>query len=226
MKNRFVSIASHEFRTPLSSIQHSADFIRKNHQQMGGDELDKRLDNIEKQAQHMACLLDDVLTYGKSEVGKIQLITSTFVLHDFINQIVEEVGQATKNTHLIQVDSIGTPDQITTDEKLLRTVFINLLTNAIKFSPGQEQVYLKVDGGDGQLQFSIQDDGLGIPEDEMDQVFEPFIRGKGVDAIQGTGLGLSIVKRAVDLLKGTIQVSSRTGTGTTFTVTIPQHQKL
>ncbi len=221
MKSRFVSIASHEFRTPLSSIQFSADFIKKYNERITKEELSKRLDNIEKQAQHMTYLLDDVLTYGKSEAGKIQLVISTIVLRDFLNGIVEEVGHSTKNTHTIKADFIGIPDRITTDEKLLRNVLINLLTNAIKFSPGRQHVYLTTDGREDQLLFSVRDDGIGIPEDEVDTIFEPFVRGKGVAAIQGTGLGLSIVKRAVELLKGTIQASSQTGSGTTFTVTVP-----
>jgi len=104
---------------------------------------------------------------------------------------------------------------------LLRNVLINLLTNAIKFSPARQHVYLTTDGREDQLLFSVRDDGIGIPEDEVDTIFEPFVRGKGVAAIQGTGLGLSIVKRAVELLKGTIQASSQTGSGTTFTVTVP-----
>jgi PAS domain S-box-containing protein len=222
MKSRFVAIASHEFRTPLSSIQFSADFIKKNNQRISKDEVSKRLDNIEKQAQHMTYLLDDVLTYGKSEAGKIQLVISNITLLDFINKIIEEVGHSTKNTHSIKVDFIELPAELTTDEKLLRNVLINLLTNAIKFSPGREKVYLTVDGSQGQLLFSVRDDGIGIPDDEVDTIFEPFVRGKGVASIQGTGLGLSIVKRAVELLKGTIQAKSRMGTGTTFMVTLPR----
>jgi len=221
MKSRFVSIASHEFRTPLSSIQFSADFIKKNNQKLSKEELSKRLENIEKQAHHMTSLLDDVLTYGKSEAGKIQLITSTIAVRDFINKIIEEVGHSSKNTHQIKVDFLRIPDQLTTDEKLLRNVLINLLTNAIKFSPGREAVHLAISGNNGQLLFSIHDDGIGIPEEEVDTIFEPFVRGKGVASIQGTGLGLSIVKRAVELLKGTIQATSQVGSGTTFIVTLP-----
>ncbi len=221
MKSRFVSIASHEFRTPLSSIQFSADFIKKNNQKISKEELSKRLENIEKQAQHMTSLLDDVLTYGKSEAGKIQLIISTIAVRDFINKIIEEVGHSSKNTHQIKVDFLRIPDQLTTDEKLLRNVLINLLTNAIKFSPGHEAIHLAISGNNGQLLFSVHDDGIGIPEEEVDTIFEPFVRGKGVTSIQGTGLGLSIVKRAVELLKGTIQAKSQVGSGTTFIVTLP-----
>jgi len=142
-------------------------------------------------------------------------------LRDFLNGIVEEVGHSTKNTHTIKADFIGIPDRITTDEKLLRNVLINLLTNAIKFSPGHEAIHLAISGNNGQLLFSVHDDGIGIPEEEVDTIFEPFVRGKGVTSIQGTGLGLSIVKRAVELLKGTIQAKSQVGSGTTFIVTLP-----
>jgi len=169
----------------------------------------------------MTYLLDDVLTYGKSQAGQIQLILSNIDLTDFLNKIVEDVANSTKNTHGIKKEFKSLPVEISTDEKLLRNVLINLLTNAIKFSPGKSDVYLMVQGDGSQLVISIRDQGIGIPEDEVDKIFEPFVRGKAVTAIQGTGLGLAIVKKAVELLSGSIQAESKSGSGTTFTVNIP-----
>lgn len=224
MKSRFISIASHEFRTPLSSIEFAANFIRKENAHLSKEELNSKLKTIEKQVKHMTYLLDDVLTYGKSEAGKIQLIISNIVLEDFLDRIVEDVGHSTKNTHVIEKNFNQLPEGISTDEKLLRNVLINLLTNAIKFSPGRHCVYLNVRGDKNQLVISVRDEGIGIPEDEGEKIFEPFIRGKAVTSIQGTGLGLSIVKKAVELLKGSIQTESRVGEGTTFIVKIPTHE--
>ncbi|MEX2233517.1 MAG: ATP-binding protein, partial [Cyclobacteriaceae bacterium] len=109
-----------------------------------------------------------------------------------------------------------------TDEKLLRNILINLLTNAIKFSPVKEEVSLNVLDQDTFITIEISDEGIGIPENEMEIIFEPFVRGKDADQIQGTGLGLSIVKKAVELLNGTIKVKSTVGKGSVFIVTIPR----
>jgi len=224
MKNRFVSIASHEFRTPLSSIQFEADFIRK-HKKISHDDLIKRLIGIEKQVGHMNTLLDDVLTYGRSESGKIQLMISMIEVLDFTNKIVKDVSQSTKNTHAIHATFHQLPQEIATDEKLLRNIVINLLTNAIKFSPGHKNVYLTMTGLKGQILITVRDEGIGIPAHEVDKIFEPFIRGRAASAIQGTGLGLSIAKKGVELLGGTISVESQEGKGALFTVAIPEYQK-
>lgn len=221
MKSRFVSIASHEFRTPLSSIQFSANFLKQYSHRIEKQERDQKLDNIVNQVEHMAGLLDDVLTIGKGEAGKINLITSKIRLHDFVLKIVEEVGHSTKNTHTIMTDLNGTPSVIETDEKLLRSILSNLLTNAIKFSPGQDKVYMSLLNMGDKIQIQVKDKGMGIPQDELDRIFEPFLRGRGVSSIPGTGLGLSITKKAVDLLQGTLKAESRPDAGTTFTVQMP-----
>jgi len=111
--------------------------------------------------------------------------------------------------------------KVVSEEKLLRSVIVNLLTNAIKFSPDKDHVFLTVKGLGNQLIVMVRDEGIGIPPDELERIFEPFLRGKGVGSIQGTGLGLSIVKKSVDLLGGTIHVTSEVGKGSTFTVTVP-----
>lgn len=225
IKSRFVSIASHEFRSPLSSIQFQTNFILQGNGSIGQEDLRRRLGSIEKHAHHMSVLLDDVLTYEKAENGKIKLDTSKIELNDFLSRIVEEVSHyKQKNSSIVKTDFKHIPMMITSDERLLRSIFINLLTNAIKFSPDAEHVFLTVKGSGHQLIIVVRDEGIGIPEDEVDKIFEPFLRGKSVGSIQGTGLGLSIVKKSVDLLKGAIHVSSAVGKGTIFTVTIPIEQ--
>jgi signal transduction histidine kinase len=168
----------------------------------------------------MMFLLDDVLTYGKSEAGKIQLITSHIDLKEFLEKIIEDVGHTTKNTHTIRLSLKSSTKTIETDEILLRNVLINLLTNAIKYSPGKEFVDLTVDKSTYTLNFIIQDSGIGIPVNEQDRIFEAFVRGRSVENIQGTGLGLSIVKKAVELLGGTIELESEVEQGTMVTVAI------
>lgn len=226
IKSRFVSIASHEFRSPLSSIRFQTNLIKQGSQQMTAEELEKRLSSIEKHASHMTMLLDDVLSYEKAETNKIKIDLAEIDLNEFLSRIVEEASHfMPKETCTIKTDFTGIPRVIASDEKLLRSILINLLTNAIKFSPGREHVFFNVKGLGHQLIMVVRDQGIGIPENEIDKVFEPFLRGKSASSIQGTGLGLSIVKKSIDLLNGTIHTHSQVGVGTTFTVTIPTKQE-
>jgi len=222
VKSRFVSIASHEFRSPLSSIQFQTNFIKEQGGTLPPDDLHRRVGAIEKHAQHMAMLLNDVLNYEKTETNKIRLDLTEIDLRDFLNRVVEEVShQKKRETDIVQTEFDQLPVKIVSEEKLLRSIVVNLLTNAIKFSPERDRVYFEVKGLGHQLIIIVRDEGIGIPPDELEKIFEPFLRGKGVGSIQGTGLGLSIVKKSIDLLGGTIHVASEVGKGTTFTVTIP-----
>jgi PAS domain S-box-containing protein len=221
MKSRFVSIASHEFRTPLSSIQHATGYIQKNKRWASDNALMEKLKDIEKQSKHMMFLLDDVLVYGKSEAGKIQLIVKRIPLKEFLEKIMEDVRHTAKDTHRIKLILDNQKAEIETDEKLLRNVLINLLTNAIKYSPGQKLVKLDASISKLALQLVVKDTGMGIAPEDQDRIFEAFVRGRSVDGINGTGLGLSIVKKAVELLQGKIELESVVNKGTTVTVTIP-----
>jgi len=221
MKSRFVSIASHEFKSPLSSIDFAANFIKQNAATIGKKKLNEKVEVIEKHVSYMSNLLEDVLNYSKNEAGKIRIIPSEIYLDSFIKSSVEEVACLCKHSHHICV-STNVLGIWVTDEKLLRNIIINLLTNAVKFSPGREEVSLNVLDEGEFITFEVSDEGIGIPEHEMKTIFMPFIRGRATDDIQGTGLGLSIVKKAVELLDGSIEVESALGKGTTFKVTIPR----
>jgi PAS domain S-box-containing protein len=221
MKSRFVSIASHEFRTPLSSIDFAASFIKQNAATIGKKKLNEKVEVIEKHVNYMSHLLEDVLNYSKNEKGRIKLITTEICLDEFVRNCVEDVTCSCKHSHHICV-STNQLGSVVTDEKLLRNILINLLTNAIKFSPAREEISLNVLDQGSFITLQVRDEGIGIPDDEIGLIFEPFIRGKGSDAIHGTGLGLSIVKKAVELLNGTIEVESKPGEGSVFTVSIPR----
>ena len=223
LKSRFVSIASHEFRSPLSSIDFAANFIKQNAATFGKKKLNEKVEVIEKHVNYMSHLLEDVLNFSKNEPGKIKIIPTKICLEEFVASAVEEVMCLCKHSHHICV-STNKLGVLITDEKLLRNIATNLLTNAIKFSPGKEEVSLNVlDEGDF-ITFEVGDEGIGIPHEELERIFEPFVRGKSADAIQGTGLGLSIVKKAVDLLQGSIRVKSKPGKGSVFKVTIPRQR--
>jgi PAS domain S-box-containing protein len=218
VKDRFVSVASHEFRTPLSSIQFSSGYLRKFGHKLGKEQMDQKLDAIDKQLHHMINLLDDVLTVGKVNSGQIKPEKAVVYVHQFFESICEEIGQLSGNTHNIYYTNDSPGLGITSDEKLLRNVFINLITNAIKFSPDEEGVFVDVSAKQGLLTVSVRDTGIGIEQGEMEKIFEAFHRAGNANSISGTGLGLSIAKKAVELLGGEIEAESTPGLGSCFTV--------
>jgi PAS domain S-box-containing protein len=221
MKSKFVSIASHEFRTPLSTISLASGFLKKFKKKLSPEEMDAKLVNIDKQVDHMTHLLDDVLMIGKAEAGKIPVRLVSVDIRDFFERLCKEVEQSTGRTHDIRVSFSLAVETILSDEKLLRNIVINGLTNAIKFSPGTSVVNVVLWTDIQKLTIHIKDHGIGIPAADKDQLFEPFYRASNVNAIQGTGLGLSIIRKAVELLHGYIDVKSEVGVGTELTITLP-----
>jgi PAS domain S-box-containing protein len=221
MKSKFVSIASHEFRTPLSTISLASGFLKKFKHKISPEDIDKKLANIDKQVDHMTHLLDDVLMIGKAEAGKIPVRLVSVDIHEFFEKLCKEIEQSTGKTHRIRTAfNLGTAS-ILSDEKLLRNIVINGLTNAIKFSPSVPEVELSLTSDAQKLLIQVRDRGIGIPVPDKAQLFEPFYRASNVNAIQGTGLGLSIIKKAVDLLQGYIDIKSEIGKGTELTITLP-----
>ena len=227
LKSKFVSTASHEFRTPLSSINFAAGSIKKYWSKMEPNVIEKKLHKIEDQVMHMTKLLDDILIVGQAEAGKIMYNPIHLNLGDFIYEIIEEVGNSHNKRHKILLidDEKLKNTSIFIDEKLGRNIFINIISNAVKFSPDADTVTVEFSTEKNYTVISVIDFGIGIPKAELSNIFNPFIRGENVDLIQGTGLGLSIVKEAVDALGGKIIVNSKIGKGTSFLVKIPKNSK-
>lgn len=221
LKSRFISIASHEFRSPLSNILFSAGYLEKYGNSVSKEDVLKRIDSIKKSVQHMSILLDDVLTLGKSESGKIKVHSQDINFTTFINGILEEVKAADNNKHPLEVSGKYEGAIVRSDEKLLRNILTNLLGNALKYTPDIKPVQFKIRIEPRNLTFSIRDQGIGIAAEELETIFEPFQRASNSENFRGTGLGLSIVKKAVELLDGKIEVKSKPGKGSTFTVKLP-----
>jgi PAS domain S-box-containing protein len=221
MKTQFVSIASHEFRTPLTSIALAAGFIKRYKEKITPQSLDEKILNIEKQVNNMTFLLDDILMIGKVEAGKMPVNEQPINIGEFMAGLCNEVAKANGNTHEIHLTQNLRYHEIMSDEKLLRNIVINLLTNAIKFSPNAGRVDVEMTTKNELLYLKVADYGIGIPEKDIQNLFEPFYRAGNVTSIQGTGLGLSIIKKAVELLKGNIRVSSEVGVGTEINVELP-----
>jgi signal transduction histidine kinase len=224
LKSRFVSTASHEFRTPLSAISFAAGSIKKYGSKMEPIMIEKKLDKIEDQIMHMTALLNDVLIVGQGEAGAVRNNPIFLNIGKFICEIIQDVYNSCNKSHeIVLIDSEQLKSSsIIIDEKLGRNIFINLIGNAIKFSPNAKKVIVKLSSEKDDITISVEDFGIGISTLELKDIFTPFTRGKNVDLIQGTGLGLAIVKEAVNVISGQIIVNSNLEKGTIFTVKIPK----
>lgn len=220
LKSRFVSMASHEFRTPLTSILASAGLIDMYRERGQLDKQVKHVERIQSSVDNLTSILNDFLSLEKLESGKINLKTMPVDFLSFISELREEVSLMRKNQlieHRHEGDNI-----VDIDPHLVKNILINLLSNAIKYSPESEAVQLITEKANGRLKIQVVDCGIGIPEEEQQQLFSRFFRASNATTIQGTGLGLTIVKRYIDLMNGSISFISRENEGTTFEVEIPQ----
>jgi PAS domain S-box-containing protein len=221
IKSRFVSMASHEFRTPLSTVLSSASLIDK---YAGSGDQEKRSRHIEKiknSVKHLNNLLEDFLSLGKLDEGKIGIHFHEFNLGELIEDTIEEMVPSLKTGQQIIYDNTR-QHPISSDKNLIRNILFNLVSNAIKFSDVSQQIHIYSSVKDNTTFVTIRDEGLGISDEDQQHLFTSFFRGRNVVNIQGTGLGLHIVKRYVDLLGGMIELESKLGQGTQITFSIPE----
>ena len=240
MKSDFISIVSHEFRTPLTTIQSASELLE--HYEWSKDEQVEQLHQIQSEVKHMTELMEDVLFLSRANAHKAKINITEFDFIKFSNQLIQQMqrsfAQNCDLTAMINVPSLDLqinslqvnssqlkqdlPELIVNmDEKLLRQILTNLLTNAIKYSAPNSKVDLQIRLDVNMIAISITDNGIGIPEDDLEHLFSAFHRGKNVGILPGTGLGLSIVKNCVDILQGSISVKSEVNVGTEFSVTLP-----
>ena len=220
MKTNFISMASHEFRTPLTTILASTDLLEMYHTKWSEEKNTSHFKKIQDSVINMTSLLDEVLTLSRSDRGKIVFSPTTQNLNDFCIKIIEEVRPQLSDKHKLLYNFNLPFQDVLFDSKLLSHVLINLLTNAIKFSPDGGNIELSVENGTDFIKFIIKDNGIGIPEDDVNKLFEPFFRAQNSVDIEGTGLGLSIVKRYVELQHGEIFIKSKLGRGTKIIIKI------
>ena len=220
IKGRFVSMASHEFRTPLSTVLSSASLIEK---YTGSDDQEKRarhIDKIKNSVKHLNNLLEDFLSLGKLDEGKIGIHLHEFDLEELFHDTVEEMKPQLKPGQKFIFET-KIPNLITSDKNLIRNILFNLFSNAIKFSESSTSIHISSILRDNLACISIRDEGIGISEEDKTHLFSSFFRGRNVVNIQGTGLGLHIVKKYIDLLGGSITLDSNLGKGTKIVFTIP-----
>jgi PAS domain S-box-containing protein len=222
LKSRFVSMTSHEFRTPLTTILSSSELLEFNRHRWTEEKQFTHLHRIQNAVHHLTQLLNDVLTLSKAEAGKLEFKPSPINLVPFCRELVEELQPSEVPTHEITFTHEGKDATVTVlDKRLLRHILGNLLSNAIKYSPEGSTVEFSLEQHRDRVVFKIKDYGIGIPAEDQPHLFESFHRAENVGTIQGTGLGLAIVKQCVDLHGGEITVESVVGKGTTFVVLLP-----
>jgi PAS domain S-box-containing protein len=231
IKSRFVAMVSHEYRTPLMTISSSAELLERYNQQFTEEQKLKHYSRIQTSVRALNELVSDILTISKIEAGRQEFNPITLDLDKFCRELVEELQQTMGSQHTLVFTSQGNPTSTThgttaiasayMDEKLLQYIISNLLSNAIKYSPEGSKVQFNLAYDQAQAILRIQDEGIGIPQEDQQHLFKSFHRGCNVRSISGTGLGLAIVKNSVELQGGQIAVTSEVGVGTTFTVTLP-----
>lgn len=222
LKSRFVSLASHEFRTPLSTILSSASIIEK----YGvSDKQIKHTKKIESSVKNLTGILNDFLSIGKLEEGKTKAKPEHFDLNELLNDLIEEFIEIKKEGQHFKLAFSENNCAVFTDSNLLRNIIINLISNACKYS-NEGDITITVGNDENNVTLSVADQGIGIPEKEQKFLFERFFRADNTSTIQGTGLGLNIVKNYIELLNGTISFVSEEYKGTTFTIVFPKELKV
>jgi PAS domain S-box-containing protein len=222
MKTAFVSMASHEFRTPLTSIMSSAILLKKYNDLKQYDKQSRHLQRIEISVNQLIAILEDFLSMDKLERGIITTNEQTFNLEIFFKDLIEELEWSLKENQHVHFKHQGT-SMVLLDRKILRNICMNLFTNAIKYS--STDIFITSNIKDKILQISFIDHGIGIPEEEQKYLFNKFFRAKNADNIQGTGLGLTIVEHYVNLLRGSVFFESKLGEGSKFEITLPINYK-
>ncbi|MBP6311271.1 MAG: PAS domain S-box protein [Flavobacteriales bacterium] len=222
LKSRFVSMASHEFRTPLSTIMSSVDLIGRYTEKTGDEKVDKHLGRIRGKVREMTAMLNEFLSLERIEQGQVQCNPTTFDIVDLCIELMEELRQLAKPGQALDYDHTAAERNVLSDRQMLSNVISNLVTNAIKYSPENKPIELRSHIEGCRLVITVRDEGIGIPPEDQQHLFERFFRGSNATTIQGTGLGLNLVKRYLDHLEGIIDLNSGSG-NTKFTVTLPQN---
>jgi PAS domain S-box-containing protein len=220
LKSNFIATVSHEFRTPLTIIRSATELLAQYAGQLTLEKRSTYIDRIKRAIETLTQLLDDLLLISQGESGHLSLCPTSIDVAHFCQCLVNELNLTWANHRPIELTYQG-QNWVTIDEKLLRIILSNLLSNALKYTPAQQGIWLIVQVNANEVLLQIKDNGIGIPKADQTHLFEPFQRAKNVGKTPGTGLGLSIVRQCVELQNGNLQLESELGTGTTVTITLP-----
>lgn len=221
LKTRFVAIASHEFRTPLTTMLSSLSLLTKYGEQNDRENQLRHVGKIKTSIYHLTDILNDFLSVSKLEEGQVQNMPEEINIEEFMADLVSEMQTLKSSQHvIIRAHSGG--KMVSLDKKLLRHILLNLFTNAIKFSPDGGNIMIMTEVEKDRVVISIKDQGIGISKEAQKYLFQRFFRADNAMHIQGTGLGLNIVAKYTELMQGTIDLESEENQGTTFKIIIPQ----
>jgi PAS domain S-box-containing protein len=221
MRSNFIAMISHEYRTPLQAIILSAEILQKHLYKLTSEQKQIQFDRIRKAIQDMSNMIEHVTLYNRLTRAEESVNIEEVSAKSFFESIIKDYELYYHQKAKIIATLKTNKEKIKIDQRLVSLIFSNLITNAIKYSTVEPTVEIKVETDDQKTEISVKDNGIGIPANEIEKIFEPFYRGKNTKSTSGTGLGLSIVKHAVNLLKGQIFVDSEINKGTTFVVQIP-----
>jgi PAS domain S-box-containing protein len=221
LKSRFISMASHEFRTPLSTIQLSASLIDKYAESAGVPEITKHVNKIKASVTGLTAILNNFLQIEKLESGKVEAHFSEFNLKELATDITEEMQSLAKSNQKINYQNLTDNTTAKLDKNLIKNCIINLITNAIKYSPENSSIEFTTEITPEKYIISVKDNGIGIPLEDQKYLFGAFFRAHNTGNILGTGLGLNIVARHVELMHGEVNFESSPDNGTLFTLTFP-----
>lgn len=220
IKGKLVGMFSHDFRNPLATILSSISLLRDYADRMDEKRRQAHMNRVDASVRQLLHMLDDMLIITQMESGKLEFKPELLYVEQFFQRIIEEFQIIHAETHTFRIESRFN-DPMMADPRLLRQIAANLISNAIKYSPAGSEIHIMLGLHQGQFVFSVEDHGIGIPEEDQPGLFSVFHRGSNVGDVKGTGLGLAIVKQAIELHSGTLQVESETGRGTKITVMIP-----
>lgn len=220
LKSRFVSMASHEFRTPLATILSSVSLIDKYGKKGDTQKQQPHVSKIKSAINNLTDILNDFLSLSKLEEGKVESVAEEFNLEEFITSVAKELEPLAKEGQTLLYEH-NCNSSVSLDKKLLKNILFNLISNAIKFSPEGEKIEITSLCDKSNIKISVKDKGIGISKDDQKHMFERFFRGHNAMNIQGTGLGLNIVAKYVELMGGSINFSSVENKGTTFVLIFP-----
>ena len=221
MKTRFVSMASHEFRTPLATILSSLSLVKKYGDQNETVSQLKHIQKIKSSISHLTDILNDFLSVSKLEEGKVKNNVENFNIKEFIEEVISDMESLCKWGQIINYSHTG-DEFILLDKKLMRHILFNLISNSVKFSDENTQINIVTENSANEFKLSIEDQGIGITEKDKSNMFERFFRARNALNIAGTGLGLNIIKNYIKLMNGNISFKSVENKGTTFYLNFPQ----
>ncbi len=225
LKSRFVSMASHEFRTPLSAVLSSAYLLSRYSKTEEQPQREKHIQRIVSSVTSLTEILNDFLSVGKIEEGNIDANYREYDIKEQVAEIIQEVQHMLKKDQSISYKHLGTSSLVFLDTSMMKHIIINLLSNAVKFSNEQSVIELTTDSRGNKFALSVKDSGIGIPEEDIDNLFKRFFRSSNATNIQGTGLGLHIVSKYAELMNGKIACESKLGEGTKFTITFTNNKR-